>query len=236
MPRHLKNLCCLVWLIYCALLLNGCAATTPKPKHVPHVVTHVNQRALLIARQTTFTLRTQLVTLALNAYNRAQKAGYGNKRLLTIIDYSLPSTSKRLWIINLDNNQVLFSEQVAHGVGSGELYATHFSDRINSKETSVGMYVTANQAYRGRHGDSLRLKGLEPGFNDQAFNRAIVLHSATYVSDDFIEEHGYLGQTWGCPAINPHNIVPVINTVKGGTLIFAYGNDRAWLQQSRFLS
>ncbi len=213
-------------------LLTGCSST---PKHTPHIVNDVNQRGMVIAAQTQNHLRPQLVNLALHAYNNAQLDGFGNKHILSIIDYSLPSTMNRLWIINLDTNQVLFAEKVAHGIGSGTLYATQFSDQIDSRESSIGMYQTRLNGYRGRHGYSLRLIGLEPGYNDQAFKRAIVLHSAPDISDAFIQTHGFLGLTWGCPAINPAHIRPVINTLSGGTLIFAYANDPAWLKNSRFL-
>ena len=186
-------------LILLALVLTGCA--TSGVKHTPYIVNQVDQRAAIIAGQTHNQLRPQLVSLSLSAYNKTQQAGFGNKHIFSIIDYSLPSTVNRLWVINLETNQVLFAEKVAHGVGSGTLYATQFSDQMNSKETSIGMYVTAANGYRGRHGYALRLQGLEPGFNDQALKRAIVLHSASYVSDEFIQSHGYLGQTWGCPRV-----------------------------------
>lgn len=231
-PRWLSDwLHALGRLLCLTALLAGCATS---PKHTPHIVGQINQRATLIAKQSAG-LRPQVVALALKAYNQAQAAGFGNKHVLTIIDYSLPSTANRLWVINLDNNRVLFSEKVAHGIASGQLYATRFSDQIDSRQTSIGMYLTAAEGYKGRHGYALRLHGLEPGFNNNAFTRAIVLHSAAYVSDDYIDIHGYLGQTWGCPAINSRHLRVIINTLKGGTLIFAYANDSAWLKQSRFL-
>jgi hypothetical protein len=219
-------------LLWLTVVLAGCATSA---KHTPHIVGQINQRAATIAQQSAG-LRPQVVSLALKAYNQAQAAGFGNKHLLTIIDYSLPSTVNRLWIINLNNNRVLFSERVAHGIASGQLYATRFSDRIDSRQSSIGMYLTAAEGYRGRHGYALRLHGLEPGFNDNAYTRNIVLHSAAYVSDAYIVSHGYLGQTWGCPAINSRHLRAIITTLKGGTLIFAYGNDSAWLKQSRFLA
>ncbi len=216
-----------------SLALVGCGSSIPK--HTPYLVNNVNQRAVVIAAQTHNQLRPQLVTLALRSYNNAQLDGYGNKHILTIIDYSLPSTQNRLWIINLDTNRVIFDDKVAHGSGSGSLYATHFSDQMDSRQSSIGMYQTSSNGYRGRHGYSLRLIGLEPGYNDQAFKRAIVLHSAPYISDTFIQAHGMAGLTWGCPAINPQYIRPVINTLSGGTLIFAYANVPVWLKNSRFL-
>ena len=221
-------------IICISLFLSGCISTTPH--RTPYIVSQVDLRAVVIAQQTQNHLRPALVAFALKAYNNAQQAGFGHTHILSIIDYSKPSIVDRLWIINLDNNRVLFSEKVAHGKNSGELYALRFSDKMDSKQSSIGMYMTATNGYKGSHGYSLRLQGLEPGFNDQAFQRAIVFHSATYVSDDFIKAHGYLGQTWGCPAINPRNLSLIINTLKGGSLIFIYANDAAWLQQSRFLN
>ena len=212
-------------------LLNACVSTS----HTPYIVNQIPSRAHIIAAQTHNQLRPALVTIALMAYNKAQHAGHGYKHIYTIIDYSLPSTTTRLWVIDLDNNRVLFQEKVAHGVGSGQLYATQFSNHIDSKQSSVGMYTTAANGYIGRHGYALRLIGLEPGFNEQAYNRAIVLHSAKYVSEDYIEQHGYLGTTWGCPAVNARHLTPLIQTVKGGTLLFIYGNDARWLKQSIFL-
>lgn len=210
--------------------LSGCA-----PTHTPHIVDNIQPRAQLIAQQSHGQLRPQLVILALHAYNKAQQAGFGNNHIFTIIDYSLPSTTTRLWVIDLDTNHIVFQEKVAHGIGSGDLYAQQFSDLVNSRQSSVGMYVTDGQSYTGRHGYSVRLHGLESGFNDQAFKRAIVLHSAPYVSEAYIRDHGYLGRTWGCPAINPAHIHAVVDTVKGGSLLLAYGHDPLWLKRSAFL-
>jgi hypothetical protein len=215
-------------------LLPACVSNAP-PKHIPYVVNDINQRAKIIAAQDR-NLRSSVVKLALKAYNRAQMDGYGDSHHLTIIDYSLPSTTTRMWVIDLHTNRILFREKVAHGVGSGELYATKFSDQVNSRQSSIGMYLTAEDGYVGRHGYALRLQGLEPGFNQHAMERAIVLHSAPYISDEYIERHGYLGQSWGCPAINPKDLHRVVNTIKGRSLLFAYANVPNWLHQSRFLT
>lgn len=218
-------------LIILALSLGACASNT----HSPYILKQIQPRAQSIARQTHGQLSPQLATIALIAYNKAQMAGFGYGHVYTIIDYSLPSTTPRLWVIDLANNKVLFQERVAHGIGSGQLYARQFSDHVDSKESCVGMCMTAANGYVGRHGYALRLIGLEPGFNGQAFTRSIVFHSASYVSIDYIKTHGYIGQTWGCPAVNPQNLASLINTIKGGTLFFVYGNDANWHQHSMFL-
>lgn len=216
------------------LLLNGCV-TQSAHRHTPQYIDHIPYRAAFLVAQTQ-DLTVRVATLALQAYNKAQAAGYGDKHILTIIDYSEPSTEHRFWVIDLDSNKVLFHELVAHGVGSGALYATRFSDQINSKETSIGLFLTAQNPYRGRHGESLHLQGLEPGFNGNVWARSIVIHAAPYVCDQFVHQHGMVGQTWGCPALNAKDVRQIINTIKGGTLLFAYANDPNWLQHSRFLN
>ena len=208
---------------------------TMQPMHIPHYVDNIPQRAQYIAAQTHY-LTPKVAALALMAYNKTQAQGYGEKHILTIIDYSDPSNHNRLWVIDLNNNKVLFRELVAHGVGSGELYATNFSDQIDSRTTSIGMYITAPNDYRGRHRHSLRVKGLEPGFNGNAWSRAIVIHPAPYVCDQFIQQHGFVGRSWGCMALNSKYINQIIATLKGGTLIFAYANDPNWLHHSKLLN
>ena len=224
----------ILWILL-ILGLVGLSACSLRQPHIPHYVDNIPQRAQSLAAQTKY-LSPRLAALALFAYNNAQRAGYGDKHILTIIDYSAPSSRHRFWVINMDTNTILFKELVAHGVGSGELYAVKFSNRIDSKETSIGMYLTAPEAYEGRHGYSLRLDGLEPGFNSNAWSRAIVVHAAPYVCDGFIQQHGFAGRSWGCPALDPRNVHAIIATIKGGSLIFAYGKDPTWLRHSRFLS
>lgn len=216
-----------------SLFLSGCVSV-PTYRHIPQYIDHIPERAALLVAQTQ-DLTARVAMLALIAYNKAQAAGYGDKHILTIIDYSEPSSEHRFWVIDLDSNKILFHELVAHGVGSGTLYATRFSDQINSKETSIGLFITAANPYRGRHGESLHLQGLEPGFNGNVWARSIVIHAAPYVCDQFVHQHGMAGQTWGCPALNSKDIKQIIDTIKGGTLLFAYANDPNWLQHSKFL-
>jgi hypothetical protein len=227
----LKSLAKIIWPIFAVCFFTSC---TLKPVHTPYYVDNISQRAQYIAAQTCY-LTPKVVALALIAYNKVQAQGYGEKHILTIIDYSDPSNHNRFWVIDLSTNKVLFRELVAHGIGSGELYATHFSDKIDSRTTSIGMYITAQNDYHGRHGHSLRLKGLEAGFNGNAWSRAIVIHSAPYVCNQFIQKHGFVGRSWGCIALNPKDINQIIATLKGGTLIFAYANDPNWLNHSNLL-
>lgn len=154
---------------------------------------------------------------------------------LTVIDYARPSVEPRLWVFDLATGGLLFTELVAHGQATGENMALHFSDRPNSRQTSIGLFVTG-ETYVGRNGYSLRMDGLEPGFNSHARERAIVMHGAPYVSREFASEHGRLGRSWGCPAVREAVAREVIDTVRGGGVVFSYYPDEEWLEQSRFLN
>ena len=177
-----------------------------------------------------------VIRLALNAATCAREAGtVVNDRLLTVIDYSRPSTETRLWVLDLVRERVLFQERVAHGQGSGENFATRFSNLNGSHQTSLGLFRTAD-TYVGSNGYSLRLDGLEPGVNDRARERAIVMHGAPYVSDSNVRALGRLGRSHGCPALRPAVARKLIDTIKDGSLVFAYYPDRQWLNGSRFLN
>jgi len=164
----------------------------------------------------------------------AQKGLVKRPDLLTVIDYSLPSDQPRLFVFNVASRKLLFRELVAHGKTSGGNLARFFSNSPGSLATSLGLFVTAD-TYNGSNGYSLRLKGLEEGVNDMAWDRAIVLHGASYVSRAAVAALGRLGRSWGCPAVRPEVARRIIDTVKGGSPIFAYYPDQNWLQQSAFV-
>ena len=142
--------------------------------------------------------------------------------VITIIDYALPSTEPRLFVFDLTAKRVLFRELVAHGKNSGDVMTTAFSNSPGSLATSLGLFVT-EETYDGSNGYSLRLRGLDRGLNDRARERAIVLHGAYYVSREAIRVLGRLGRSSGCPAVRAEIAEDLINTIKGGTAIFAYG-------------
>jgi hypothetical protein len=173
--------------------------------------------------------------MALSAAACAERAGaVVAPATLTVIDYSRPSTAKRLWVFDLTRKELLYEELVAHGQGTGDNMATRFSNTPNSHQTSLGLFVTA-ESYVGQNGYSLRLDGLERGVNDRARERAIVMHGAPYVNEDAIPSLGRLGRSWGCPAVRPAVARKMIDTVKGGSLVFAYANDPVWLASSAYL-
>jgi hypothetical protein len=153
---------------------------------------------------------------------------------LAVIDYSLPSTAQRLWVFDLQTRTLLFRELVAHGRNSGENMATQFSNEPESLASSIGLYST-REPYTGRNGYSLRMDGLEPGFNDKAFERDVVIHGAEYVSDAFARENGRIGRSHGCPAVGTAVARPLIDTLKEGPLLFIDYPDAQWLKDSRFI-
>ena len=181
------------------------------------------------------TLDTSVLDLALGAASCAVKSGAVEPpRTLTVIDYSRPSTEKRLWVFDLATHELLYEELVAHGQGSGANHASEFSNTPDTHQTSLGLFVTGS-TYVGKNGYSLRMDGLDQGINDRARERAIVMHGAPYVSDAFVRANGRLGRSWGCPAISDAVARPMIDRVKGGGLVFAYYPDAGWLKTSKYL-
>ncbi len=184
-------------------------------------------------------LRPQVLSLALRAYEEALQEGAVRRPRLAIVDYELPSYEKRLWVLDLATGTVLFREWVAHGMGAprgsgGDLrHALSFSNEVGSLKSSLGAFVTA-ETYRGRHGYSLRLDGLERGVNDAARDRTIVVHGAAYVSA--ARAHGgSLGRSWGCPAVRKAVSRQLIDAIKDGALLWNYYPEQRWLTSSRFL-
>lgn len=155
-------------------------------------------------------------------------------RTLSVIDYSLPSTQPRLWVFDLQQHRLLFHEWVAHGRNSGENLATRFSNEPGSLMSSLGTFVT-DGTYVGHNGYSLRLKGIDGRFNDQAESRAVVIHGAAYVDPAFARKEGRLGRSFGCPAVRKDIAHKLIDAIRERSVVFAYYPDVHWLQGSRVL-
>jgi L,D-transpeptidase catalytic domain len=181
-------------------------------------------------------LRPEVLRLALSATECAGDQGLlRSSRLVTVIDYSLPSVEPRLWVVDRISREVIAEELVAHGKHSGDNRTVRFSNTPDSLQTSLGLFVT-DDTYVGSNGYSLRLDGLEAGVNDRARERAIVMHGAPYVNPATAKQLGRLGRSWGCPALSAASARRVIDTIKGGTAVFAYYPDAEWLGSSRFLN
>lgn len=154
--------------------------------------------------------------------------------VLTLIDFKLPSTEKRMWVIDLDKGKLLFNELVAHGRNSGGLYAESFSNEVNSLTSSLGFYLTG-ETYEGKYGRSLRLDGLEQGYNDRARERAVVLHGADYASQAIVDAQGRLGRSYGCPAVPFENKDAIVEAIDARTVFFINGEDANYEEQSGLL-
>ncbi len=175
-----------------------------------------------------------VLALALEAAECAVASGsVAPAQRLAVIDYSRPSTEPRLWVFDLEHARLLYAEHVAHGRSSGENFANAFSNLDSSHQSSLGLFATV-ETYIGGNGYSLRMEGLEPGVNDRARARAIVMHGAAYVDPVQALRQGRLGRSLGCPALRPAVANAVIDTLKQGQLLFAYYPDRQWLANSRF--
>lgn len=214
-------------------------APAPEPVPVPPpAVATANAGIGLVdalARQAP-TLDRQVLSLATEALQCARhRQQVGADAVLSVIDYSRPSTERRLWVFDLARQRLLFQEWVAHGRNSGDNLTAHFSNADGSYMSSLGAF-TAQETYTGHNGYSLRLQGLEPGFNDNARGRAIVIHGAPYVSEALIRAQGRLGRSLGCPAVRPAIARQLIDTLQGGSFVFAYYPDSQWLKRSRLLA
>jgi hypothetical protein len=168
--------------------------------------------------------------LSLDAF-RHGVAGYNaatsrRRNVLSLIDFTRPSSEPRLWVIDMDSRRLLFNTWVAHGAGSGDACATHFSNRNGSHQSSLGLYLTA-EAYTGRRGYSMMLDGQEPGVNDAARSRGVIVHGASYADPSVIAAQGKLGRSWGCPALPPALTAPVIEATKDGSVLYIYGREQS---------
>ena len=172
---------------------------------------------------------------AMAGYNKLREKGeLGNDEILTIADFTQPSSQKRLFVIDLKNCKLLYYTYVAHGENSGKGMATLFSNKNESLQSSPGFYVTAG-TFDGKHGYSMKLRGMEKSINDKAEERGIIMHSADYVSETFIRSHGYLGRSWGCPAVSKEMNKPIISKIKNGSCLFINSKCKNYLKHSALL-
>jgi hypothetical protein len=221
------------------LMVGGCSSTPPHPSIARATSVPAAPRpaprdtALVQLRRLAPDADPGVLALALAARECAVGAGeVGADAKLAVIDYSRPSTARRLWVFDLAGNRLLQEEYVAHGQGSGDNFARSFSNRDGSHQSSLGLYRTA-ETYDGDNGYSLRMDGLDPGFNDNARSRAIVMHGAWYVDPVLAARQGRIGRSHGCPALRQQVARVVIDELKDRQLLFAYADDAAWLQNAR---
>lgn len=209
-----------LWLFSSPLLASGSPAYQPLLDSLSRAAPGLNKEAL----------RHAVAAMQCAVNNGAQPA-----QRLAVIDYSLPSTARRLWIFDLKRQRVLLRDFVAHGRQSGENLATRFSNSEGSHQSSLGLFRTA-ESYQGKHGYSLRMDGLEPGINDRARERAIVIHAADYVNPLWSKRQGRIGRSQGCPAVRPEIARRVIDKLKGGQFMYSWYPDRSLVKASPYLN
>ena len=172
---------------------------------------------------------------AIKGYEQLEEKGKVGKKILTVIDFGLSSTKKRMWIMNMETKEVLFNTYVSHGKNTGGEFATKFSNTVNSLQSSLGFYITA-ETYYGKNGLSLFIDGMEKGFNSNARKRYVVIHGADYAEPNFIDKIGRLGRSYGCPAV-PNTIAKeVIDTIKEESVVYIHKNNKEYLEKSTLLN
>ena len=176
-------------------------------------------------------LQWETFSKAWKGFTRLTEEGLIKNPLLSIVDMSQPSFKKRLYIIDMVANKLVINTLVAHGRNSGETMASNFSNKPESLQSSLGFYLTG-ETYEGNNGYSMRLKGLEKGFNDQAESRAIVMHGAPYVNESFAHKMGRIGRSWGCPAVSLEEHQQIINLIKNGSCLFVFAPQKQYLAHS----
>jgi len=208
----------------------------PRRENTKVAAAPVNKKSEAESLYTTMNLENILPYEAFEqAFQGYQQLQPANKNILSIIDFTQPSTEKRMVVLDMQNHKVLYHTLVSHGRNSGEKYAVSFSNREGSYQSSLGFYSTAN-TYQGGNGYSLVLNGLEGGINDQAKARAVVIHGADYVSQQIIQSTGRLGRSYGCPALPRELTKPIINTIKNGTLLYIYAKNKEYLAKTKIIN
>lgn len=218
-------------------------ATTPKHEKTPDLLASNEVSTISAAEMLYNSIKLHSASVpaydcfstALNGFNKLKEEGKIKKDLLTVIDFSLSSTAKRLWIIDMATQTVVYNTLVAHGRNSGDEFATNFSNAANSNCSSLGFYATG-EIYIGKHGESLRLDGLEKGINNNARSRAVVMHAADYVNEGFAKQHHRIGRSLGCPALPNGLNKEIINLIKGKSCLFIYHPSQSYAAASRLLS
>lgn len=172
---------------------------------------------------------------AMKGYAKLDRDGKVSNKLLTIVDFDMSSTKKRMWILDMDTRKVLFNTFVSHGKNTGVKFAENFSNTVNSHQSSLGFYVTG-KTYYGKNGLSLYMDGMEKGFNSNARKRYIVIHGADYATKDFINRYGRLGRSYGCPAVPTAIAKKLINKIKGESVVYLHKNDKNYQAKSDYIN
>lgn len=215
-----------VYILSCALFI------TVQLYSNKHVLPIHNSELSIHMLSEKWNINSDALKLALKGYEKLKEQGkILNNQYLTIVDYSMPSNTNRFYVIDMVTKELVINTLVAHGKNSGNLIPDQFSNKNSSLKSSLGFYITGN-TYRGKHGTSLILEGVEKGINDHAQDRAIVIHGAKYVSDHIVNQEGAIGRSFGCPAVPTNKAKEIVATIKQGTCMFIYAPNKTYIQNS----
>lgn len=233
-----------IWVAAVLFVTMAFSFTDPAPTPPVSAPRELSSRPALVAEKMELYERLNLASLGLSHeafvygltgfHNLLSTGKVMKDNILSIVDFSLPSSKKRLFVIDLEAGELLFHTYTSHGRNSGQILPTQFSNKANSNKSSLGFYITGD-TYQGKHGESLRLLGEEDGINDNALKRGIVMHSATYVDEEIIRSQGFIGRSQGCPALPKNVYKQVIGTIKDGTCLFIYSPDKYYKTHSRMI-
>lgn len=222
----------IIYLIFILIpVINNARATETVPDGI------VNEDIYSTVSLSETGLTKDIFDLAIKGLKKLDSDGkLNNPNIVTIVDYSQSSNKKRLYVIDLKNKKLLFNTFVAHGRNTGEEYAKSFSNDEGSYKSSLGFYITEHPIIGSHTGFSLQIDGVEKGFNDHAVQRAIIIHAAEYATENFIQKHGRLGRSYGCPSLPPEMNKPIIDAIKGGTCLFLYNPNKDYISNSALLN
>ncbi len=222
MLKHLTILLCL-------LLLHAGYSLAKSPSNTGIVYTYTDFDVKK------YGLKKEVFDAAFKGFNKLKaQSKVKNQRYITICDMSLSSKKKRFYVLDLTTKKVVMNLRVTHGSGSGEEFANKFSNITDSHQTSLGFYITGTE-YQGENGQSMKLHGLEAGFNDNAFDRAVVMHGSQYATEEYFKNNNAIGRSWGCPAISAKEIAKAIKLIKNGSCLFIYHSDKQYNKKSKML-
>ena len=236
-----KWLLCLCVYLIPVLSSQDISAETPTEKPAASIATPAGEYIRSVYEGFDFSkhgnLSFEVFEKAMTGYLNLREAGKLNSRkpLLTVCDFTRSSAQYRLWVLDLEKKQVLIHDYVAHGQGTGDEFAKAFSNVNESHQSSLGFYVTGD-TYQGQHGQSLRLHGMDAGWNNAAYERAIVMHGANYVASEFVKAQGRLGRSWGCPAVSNKLAPKIISAIRGGTALYIYYPNKQYLKTAVWLN
>lgn len=182
-------------------------------------------------------LKYEVFEKAMTGYLNLRAAGKLNTRrpVLTVCDFTRSSSQYRMWVLDLEKKKVIIHHYVAHGQGTGDEFAKAFSNVNESHQSSMGFYVTGD-TYQGEHGTSLRLHGMDAGWNSAAYDRGIVIHGADYVCRESVQAQGRIGRSWGCPAVNNRLAPEIINAIRGGTALYIFYPNKQYMKTAYWLN